>query len=194
MKKLFFVPITLIVVLLTMSSSLPTKKIERIQYDFSDITVVRAYINQNIKETDYDQMSKYAGLIIKQSQSLGLPVNLVIALVITESEFNENARNRNKNGTSDHGLFQLNSSTFYWLSSSMLMNPKKNIELGTVFLRDLYDEMGTYEKAIASYNCGPSRVRHDQIPRATREYVKKVFEWEQQLNVLYLNERGLLQP
>ena len=49
-----------------------------------------------------------AKIIIDEALKENVPVNLAFALCMKESTFNPTAFNKNKNGSIDRGLFQLN--------------------------------------------------------------------------------------
>ena len=57
------------------------------------------------------------------------------------------------------GLMQICPSTWRMLgySRAELFDPEKNIAAGTAYLEMLLDQFGDMHKALAAYNCGPSR-------------------------------------
>ena len=125
-----------------------------------------------------------------------VPVNLVYALIRTESGFDPEA----VSSVGAVGLMQMMPSTFRWLADDILceeladealFDPEVNIRYGVYYLRRMYDRYGNWQTAIASYNAGSGRVDDwlrdsnltdaageldpDKIPfEETRNYVKKV--------------------
>lgn len=119
---------------------------------------------------------------------------LVLSVIKTESKFKPDARS-NKNAV---GLMQITESTGEWIASQMnienytsesLTDEETNIKMGCWYLRNLKDEFGTWNEAIAAYNAGRGNVnkwlknseyssdgKHlDYIPfPETKKYVDKV--------------------
>jgi soluble lytic murein transglycosylase len=89
---------------------------------------------------------------------------LVAALIRQESEFNPKVISH----ANAYGLTQVLPSTGREISRrlnlrgfrpDMLFTPETNLQIGTYFLRSLFDRLqGSWEAALASYNAGPSRV------------------------------------
>ena len=169
----------------TSSTSLPFEN-TKVDLRKVDISVIRYIINDSLKETDYLSKSQYSPMIIEKSKKYGIPVHLALALINAESQFNPNAKNRNTDGSIDSGLMQLNSNTFDEYSQKQLMNPDTNTTLGLIYLRDMYDRLGTWEKAVMAYNAGPYRVEHGKAPDRTVAYMYKIMQEERDLNSQFL--------
>jgi soluble lytic murein transglycosylase-like protein len=95
-----------------------------------------------------------------------------------ESNFNPKAINRNKNGTYDIGLMQINSSWFPYLKKhginpSLLWDPCYNAHVGAMVLRHCIDTYGYSWRAVDCYNKGKKA-------RENSRYVWKVYKNLQQ--------------
>ena len=120
---------------------------------------------------------------------------IIISVLKEESYFNPKAVSI----SNARGLMQLLPSTAAHIANKKglaysgknhLFEPQKNIELGSTYLRSLYDETGSMLYAVASYNAGPGAVQKwikesktsdidqfvEDIPyQETQNYVKKVY-------------------
>lgn len=95
----------------------------------------------------YDLVHK----VWQAAESRHLNPYLVVALVEHESRFNPRAVGRNTNGTTDHGLFQLNAGV--WGEAVSRFSVDENIAFGCDFLAQLllrYRVQG----ALSAYNTG----------------------------------------
>ncbi len=111
--------------------------------------------------------------IDEASTETGLPVQLIDAVIRTESGYRSGAVSR----TGAQGLMQLMPDTARSVGVSDPFDPRQNILGGSRYLRKLYDQFGSLELAVAAYNAGPGAVqKHDGIPpfQETRRYVATV--------------------
>ena len=104
----------------------------------------------------------------------GVSPQLLWAIAKVESNFNPKAINRNKNGTYDIGLMQINSSWFAYLKKhgidpSLLWDPCYNAHVGAMVLRHCIDTYGYSWKAVDCYNKGKNA-------RENSTYVWKVYK------------------
>ena len=102
----------------------------------------------------------------------GIPAELFLALVFTESSFNPVARSR----VGAIGLAQLMPATARELGVDP-HDPIENLTGGARYLRAQYERFGSWQLALAAYNAGPGRVRRaGGVPniRETRNYVQKI--------------------
>ena len=138
----------------------------------------------------------------------GLDPYIVAGLVRQESEFNPQALS----GAQAYGLTQLLPSTGRGLlkaprkrfRATVLFNPEVNLRLGTTYLKIMYDaNMGHWERTLAAYNAGGSRVENwmgwgqyrepaefiESIPFSeTRNYVLAVLRNASMYRKLYSEE------
>ena len=112
----------------------------------------------------------------------GIPETILLHLIETESNFNPNAINYNKNGTIDYGLMQLNSSNieyFTWKFNDFVpfdpMNVKDNLFIGCAYLYYLYEYTGTWYDAIWAYNAGPGNWKKRIMPEVTKRKLNHIF-------------------
>lgn len=128
------------------------------------------------------------------SSANALDPYMVASLIRQESEFNPNAIS-NKNAL---GLMQLlprvgkgvaKQEKLKHFSAPQLFTPAVNLQLGTRYFREMVDQFGGFEYALAAYNAGDDRVRDwqgagkyrdiqefvESIPfTQTREYVQAI--------------------
>lgn len=140
---------------------------------------------------------KYLDLVIKNSKEQNFDLELALAIIKKESNFNPKL----KSYVGAVGLMQLLPDTAKWLGlkdTSKLTDPDTNIKYGIKYLRYLFsvfsqkldisniskEEIERIDilKAIAAYNAGPGNVKkYDKSPYngippfpETKNYVKKV--------------------
>jgi soluble lytic murein transglycosylase len=141
----------------------------------------------------------YISDIRANSEKNGLDPYLVLSLMRQESEFNPSVISY----ANAYGLMQILPSTgkqlahedgMHHFSTNDLLNPPVNIELGTLYLKQLVDEFhGQVEYALASYNAGDFRIQDwlktgnyrdvpefvESIPfTQTRDYVQAILRNE----------------
>jgi soluble lytic murein transglycosylase-like protein len=84
-------------------------------------------------------------LVEKASLKYGIPKEILMAIISVESGFNPRAYNKNKDGTEDRGLMQVN-------YPEQLYDPELNIEVGARILYENYKRFGNWVMAIKAYN------------------------------------------
>lgn len=93
----------------------------------------------------------------------GVDGDLVRAIIGQESNGDIKATGHNKNGSTDHGLMQINSCNHEWLSQELgiadFYNPSQNIQAGTYILSLLTAKYDNYHRVLMAYNMGESRTR-----------------------------------
>ena len=113
-----------------------------------------------------------------------VPVDLLLAVAATESNWDPDARSQ----ANAHGIMQIQ-----WPGTarhlgvrrvSELYNPCLNIELGARYLRELLDASGgDVQRALAAYNYGPGRIgRAAELPDGARAYADRVATRQQHIN------------
>lgn len=110
---------------------------------------------------------------------------LLYAIAKTESSLNPTAINRNKNGTYDVGLMQINSSWFpalrkYGLEEKQLYDPCTSIHVGAWILAQNMQRMGNSWNAVGAYNSSKPDLRlkyalkiYKNIPPAVRDAARE---------------------
>jgi soluble lytic murein transglycosylase-like protein len=118
-------------------------------------------------------------IVIQAAYRYQIDPALVKAIIMAESGYN--ARAISKRGAK--GLMQLMPATAQELGVEDVFNPKQNISGGVRYFKQLVNQFdGDVKLALAAYNAGSRNVRDYQgIPpfKATRYYIKKVFEYYQ---------------
>lgn len=112
-------------------------------------------------------------LVQEHSQRHSLRPELVRAVIHVESGFDPRATSPK----GAMGLMQLMPDTARSLGVLNAYDPEENIRGGTAYLRQLLDQFGSEQLALAAYNAGPGAVdRYDGVPpyRETKDYVRKV--------------------
>ncbi|OBZ19133.1 lytic transglycosylase [Bacillus sp. FJAT-27264] len=130
------------------------------------------------KSTDYEELIQTA------SAKYGVPVDLIKAVIDTESSFNPNV----VSSAGAKGLMQLMDGTASGLGVSNPFDPAQSIDGGVRYLSYQLQRFGGEEKmALAAYNAGPGRVTKlgvsndqelmanlSQLPKETQAYIYKI--------------------
>ena len=131
-----------------------------------------------------------ATFIIKLSKALEIDPDFCISLLNKENpELNDLAISRkNKNGSVDIGLWQLNQNNFndtpysfdkiYWQFDVPFdpYNWKHNTWIALHHIQELYKEFGDYKKVAQAYNGGASRVRKNSVVSMAKNYSEIVMK------------------
>lgn len=152
-----------------------------VHVDFDDTE-----IQEEIIEPKYDFMpAEMSNYIVQLSEELKLDSDLVAAILMQENPtFDPEATNRNKNGTTDCGLFQLNDRYIwtdfvpdYWFDVDIEFNPynwKHNTFLALHHIQHLFDKLKVFDDVVMAYNCGIGAVMNNNIPESTKIYLSRV--------------------
>ncbi|MBN2323973.1 MAG: lytic transglycosylase domain-containing protein [Spirochaetes bacterium] len=112
----------------------------------------------------YEYLSKDRDLtnaIINNALRYDIPVNLLFAIISTESDFRNDLVVKNQNGTADYGIMQCNSNTFPRYDGKQLLDLETNLRLGCEYLLKMKKAHGSWEMAVYRYNgIGSKAVRH----------------------------------
>ncbi|HOJ98032.1 MAG TPA: transglycosylase SLT domain-containing protein [Termitinemataceae bacterium] len=125
--------------------------------------------------------------ILAYCDQFEVPPSLAFALAWEESRFNPRAVNTNK-GSVDRGLFQLNSKAFPNLKEQDFFNPDLNARYGIAHLRWCLDLGGSEVAGLAMYNAGTTRVRADNTPKKTLDYIARVQAFRDGVEDLFSRE------
>lgn len=114
-------------------------------------------------------------------EQYAVPAGIVRNIIAMESGGDPWAVGKNVDNTYDLGLMQLNSRYLPWFAEKYndgnwidAFDQAVAVRVAVRYLADLHAFFGSWELAIAAYNCGPSRAASGQISRKTREYVRRV--------------------
>ena len=124
------------------------------------ILLVALLSPQFILKTVYPR--KYSDLVEAYADQYRIPVEIIYAVIKTESNFDANA----VSPKGAVGLMQITPDTFLWLAemlrepkdSSLLLQPETNIRYGVYYLHFLYQYYGDFDLAFAAYNAGMGNV------------------------------------
>jgi soluble lytic murein transglycosylase-like protein len=122
-----------------------------------------------------------ATAILGNANEYNISPALAAALAWEESRFNPHALNtRNRDGSVDRGLFQLNSHSFPRLELQAFFNPEVNARYAMGHLRHCLDTGGSVVAALAMYNAGTNRVNSTGTPKTTLDYASRILmnRWE----------------
>lgn len=142
---------------------------------------IESVISGEITDT---KPTSYDDLIQTASAKYGVPVDLIKAVIDTESSFNPNV----VSSAGAKGLMQLMDGTAHGLGVSDSFDPAQNIDGGVRYLSYQLKRFDGQEKmALAAYNAGPGRVinlgvSNDQellekltlLPKETQSYITKI--------------------
>lgn len=127
---------------------------------------------------------KYRQYLIDLSIELDIPINIIARVPILESGYRENVSYKNRNGSIDRGIIQINSDCQSWYIKTFwkedhefdVWNWKDNFRLGFSEIRWAYDVTGSWEKSVMAFNCGIGNVGRGTIPKSTIKYKDFIFK------------------
>ncbi len=123
--------------------------------------------------------------ILSEAEKNNIPLSLAFSLAHTESNYKVNASNKNKNGTIDRGLFQLNSNSFPNLTETDFYDPFTSAKYGMSHLKFCLNTAGNEVSALAMYNAGTNRVRSNSTPQTTLNYVGNIISYQKTLDQMF---------
>ena len=110
-------------------------------------------------------------LATQKAQKYGMPVNLFLGQIQTESNWNPNAESE----AGAQGLGQLMPETAAGLGCSDPFDPEQNLEASAKYMKQLYDMYGDWNYALAAYNYGPGAITAGEpLPQGAQDYINKV--------------------
>lgn len=113
----------------------------------------------------------------KAGEKYNIEPELLLAIAYVESGLNYKAYGRNKNGSYDIGLMQINSSHLKWLKrkniteDELISDPCLNVMTGASILAGFIQQAGYNWHSIGAYNAGLSMKREN----ARKRYAEKVW-------------------
>lgn len=114
---------------------------------------------------------KYAAWVYRYAAEYGVPVYIAIRLAYEESKWDENAVGHNSNGSTDYGLFQLNS------RYHSVKPTEQNVKTAMEFLGQLIKESPTMRIALLKYNAGPHFYeKHGYWPKTSLAMADRIIE------------------
>ncbi|HKU58610.1 MAG TPA: transglycosylase SLT domain-containing protein [Gaiellaceae bacterium] len=123
----------------------------------------------NVKARLCPVPAQYRPSFVSAARQEGVPLSLLVAVATVESRFEATAQS----AKGAAGLLQVLPSTAKGMQLS-IGNPSANVHAGATYLRQMLDQFGSTQTALAAYNAGPNAVRLGDIPTATRTYVADV--------------------
>ncbi|MCQ2590712.1 MAG: lytic transglycosylase domain-containing protein [Treponema sp.] len=126
--------------------------------------------------------------ILTYAEKNDIPLSLAFALAYTESKYKVNAVGHNTNGTTDRGLFQLNSNTFPKLTEEDFFDPYTSAKYGLAHLKQCLRSAGNSVSALAMYNAGQGRVSSNKTPQITLNYIGKIISYQNKLEQQFTDE------
>ncbi len=124
--------------------------------------------------------SPYLNWFIDRCAVHNVPLEIVLAVAIVESNIRMIISPSNSNGSHDIGIMQLNSRyldyhrKMFWYKDRAFNDndPEDNIEMGILILKNLYKQTGSWDKAVQAYNIGCSQLKQD--PDSGKDYLVKI--------------------
>jgi hypothetical protein len=128
-----------------------------------------------------------AEAILVGADWFNIPAPLAFALAWEESQFNPLAVNaKNRDGSIDRGLFQLNNRTFPQMELQAFFSPDVNSWHGMSHLRYCLDTGSTEVAALAIYNAGAGRVGTSGAPKSTLDYISRILDNKRKIENSFL--------
>lgn len=107
----------------------------------------------------------------------GLPAGLLVRMAYQESRFRDDIIHGGPNHAGAIGIMQI---VPRWHPDVDPTNPFDSIAYAGQFMRRLYERFGSWDKALAAYNWGPTNVSnkwtgdYNDLPEETRNYVTQI--------------------
>ena len=139
--------------------------------NLAKIFIIFILINTSFAGEINPQLEK---CFIDASQKYQIPKEVLIAIAGVESKYNASAINKNKNGSYDLGIMQINSSWFVRLNhmgitEQSLHQPCQNIMVGAWILAQNINTYGFNWVAIQRYNGSDTQLKYAQKIRQQLE-------------------------
>lgn len=166
-------------------------KLERLE----KLSSIREVLEVHLPTAKLEEKRQIAEAILDASELYDVDVALLLAVIKVESSFNYKAVSR----VGARGLMQVMPNTGWAMSKeislkdfddSQLFDKRKNILLGTYYLKKMLNRYGDLDLALIAYNIGPSWLDNaikNQIDYPTR-YANKVKNNLDQISQAFFNE------
>lgn len=128
-----------------------------------------------------------ARIILENASKNSIDPPLAFALAWEESRYTPRAVNKNA-ASIDRGLFQLNNKAFPKLTEKDFFNAATNAKFGLSHLRYCIDLSGNEVAALAMYNAGTTKVRNDNTPKRTLDYISRIMAYKEGLEKTFARE------
>jgi hypothetical protein len=154
---------------------------------YSDAPALHFYRNPQTREAVIDFFVSLTGseevalAAMYYSDKHDIPFMLSFSLMHTESRFLPDAVNFNATSI-DRGVFQLNNRAFPHLNEEDFFNPDLNASYGVSHLEWCISVSSSLDEALAIYNAGYGKVKSGVIPASTREYIRKIHRYREELS------------
>ncbi len=155
------------------------------------LTLYRQPLSRSAVEWFYYQICGNRNVtqaILTEAEKNDIPLSLAFALAHTESSYNSEAVNKNKNASIDRGLFQLNNNSFPGLSEEDFFDPYISARYGMSHLKFCLSTAGNQVSALAMYNAGTGAVRSNKTPQTTLNYIGKIMAYQKLLDQLFTEQ------
>lgn len=115
--------------------------------------------------------SNLVSIAKEKAQKYDIPQTLFLAQIQTESSWNPNA----VSSVGAEGLGQLMPSTAAGLGCEDPFDPESNLEAAAKYMRQLHDQFGDWNYALAAYNGGPASItKGEPLPGWAKAYINQV--------------------
>ena len=124
--------------------------------------------------------SAHAGFCFKEAADIyAVPENVLRAIAKQESNYRAEAINRNKDGSTDIGVMQINSRWLgdlaaYGIGDTELREPCTNIKVGAWVLSKNAQALGWNWNAIGAYNVGCKKLSKEECAARRNSYAWKI--------------------
>ena len=173
----------LFIVTYFIGKTVATKQIGKAAFTDAQTIQIEETWENPYKDLVNDEIAFY---IIERCKSIKLDPNIPIAILLKENPKQDPlAVNKNSDGSTDCGLFQINSANLiyfadlYWAFEKFepfdWSNWQHNAWVAINLINDLYHSFDEdLAKAVAAYNAGCGRVIANKIPESTKLYQTEV--------------------
>ena len=142
---------------------------------FFSLGLAGGVVHERNKQCEYEKIiqSNIKEAIVMAGRVYRVQPCLIAAVIKAESSFRPEA----VSPRGAEGLMQLMPNTALELGVEDTFNPAENILGGAQYLREMYDQFGTWRLAVIAYNWGPGNLRQfgaEHMPKETRDYLRRV--------------------